>query len=91
MSNLVGNPGDWFCRDAALIPSKISLFYAALKMAVTGCLYHSSRSFKGYVNLFIYKQFIITIELNRIETFNWVKRPFSRIGVSDFKPCSQQE
>ena len=51
------------------------------KMAVTGCLYNSSRSFKGYVYLFIYKQFIITIELNRIETFNWVKRPFSRMGV----------
>ena len=90
MSNLVGTPEDWFWRDTALnIP-----FYAALKMknmAVTGCLYHSSRSFKGYVYLFIYKQFIITIELNRIETFNWVKRPFSRMGVSDFKPCSQQE
>ena len=51
----------------------ISLFYAAPKMknmAVTGCLYHSSRSFKGYVYLFIYKQFIISIELNRIETLN---------------------
>ena len=57
-------------------------------MAVTGCLYHSSRSFKGYVYLFIYKQFIITIELNRIETLNYVKRPFSRMGVSDFIPCS---
>ena len=50
-------------------------------IAVTGCLYHSSRSFKGYVYLFIYKQFIMTIELNRIETFNWVKRPFSRMGL----------
>ena len=50
-------------------------------MAVTVCLYHSSRSFKGYVYLFIYKQFIITIELNRIETFNWVKQPFSRMGL----------
>ena len=51
-------------------------------LAVTGCICHSSRSFKGYVNLFIYKQFIITVELNRIETLNWVKRPFSRMGVS---------
>ena len=50
-------------------------------MAVTGCLYHSSRSFKGYVYLFIYKQFIITIELNRIETFNWIKRPFQEWGL----------
>ena len=94
MSNLVGNPEDWFCHDSSYTKLLISLFYAALKMknmAVTVCLYHSSRSFKGYVYLFIYKQFIITIELNRIETFNWVKRPFSRMGVSDFIPCSQQE
>ena len=90
VSNLVGTPEDWFCRDTALnFP-----FYAALKMknmAVTGCLHHSSRSFKGYVYLFICKQFIITIESNRIETFNWVKWPLSRMGVSDIKPCPQQE
>ena len=50
-------------------------------MAVTGCLYHSSRSFKGYVYLFVYKQFIITIELNRIETLNWVNGRFQEWGL----------
>ena len=54
-------------------------------MAVTGCLYHFSQSFKGYAYLLMYEQFIITIELDRLETFNWVKRSFSRMVVSNFK------
>ena len=50
-------------------------------MAVKGCLYHSSRSFKGYVCLFIYKQFIITIELNRIAALNSVNGRFQGWGL----------
>ena len=52
-----------------------------ITMAVTGCLYHSSRSFKGYVYLFIYKQFIVSIELNRIETLNSVIGRFQEWGL----------
>ena len=33
------------------------------------------------IPIYLYKRFIITIEMNRIEAFNWVKRPFSRMGV----------
>ena len=80
LSDLVRNSKDWFCRDAAHKLSYLFPFLYCPGNEKHGCykMYITfSLSFKGYVYLFIYEQFIITLELNGIESFSWVKRSFS--------------